>query len=192
MMQDEIRISLMATRQVMEDMLADSMLQQQLVKAVDCCVSALNSGGKLMFVGNGGSAAEAQHFSAEMVGRFLQERQPLPSIALTTDTSAVTAIGNDYGYEHVFSRQVQALGRKGDVLIAMSTSGRSKNIVMAMQAARSAGIATIGLTGIHPREMGELADVSLKVPSSHTPQIQEGHLVLGHLLCGMVEKQLLS
>jgi len=191
-MQDEIRISLMATRQVMEDMLADSMLQQQLVKAVDCCVNALKSGGKLMFVGNGGSAAEAQHFSAEMVGRFLQERQPLPSIALTTDTSAVTAIGNDYGYEHVFSRQVQALGRKGDVLIAMSTSGRSKNIVMAMQAARSAGISTIGLTGIYPRDMGELADVSLKVPSSHTPQIQEGHLVLGHLLCGMVEKQLLS
>jgi D-sedoheptulose 7-phosphate isomerase len=191
-MQDEIRISLMATRQVMEDMLADSMLQQQLVKAVDCCVNALKSGGKLMFVGNGGSAAEAQHFSAEMVGRFLQERQPLPSIALTTDTSAVTAIGNDYGYEHVFSRQVQALGRKGDVLIAMSTSGQSKNIVMAMQAARSAGISTIGLTGIHPRDMGELADVSLKVPSSHTPQIQEGHLVLGHLLCGMVEKQLLS
>ena len=191
-MQDEIRISLMATRQVMEDMLADSTLQQQLVKAVDCCVNALKSGGKLMFVGNGGSAAEAQHFSAEMVGRFLQERKPLPSIALTTDTSAVTAIGNDYGYEHVFSRQVQALGRKGDVLIAMSTSGRSKNIVMAMQAARSAGISTIGLTGIHPRDMVELADVSLKVPSSHTPQIQEGHLVLGHLLCGMVEKQLLS
>jgi D-sedoheptulose 7-phosphate isomerase len=191
-MQDEIRISLLATRQVMEDMLADSALQQQLVKAVDCCVNALKSGGKLMFVGNGGSAAEAQHLSAEMVGRFLQERQPLPSIALTTDTSAVTAIGNDYGYEHVFSRQVQALGRKGDVLIAMSTSGRSKNIVLAMQAARSAGISTIGLTGIHPRDMGELADVSLKVPSSHTPQIQEGHLVLGHLLCGMVEKQLLS
>ena len=191
-MQDEIRISLMATRQVVEDMLADSGLQQQLVKAVDCCVNALKSGGKLMFVGNGGSAAEAQHLSAEMVGRFLQERQPLPSIALTTDTSAVTAIGNDYGYEHVFSRQVQALGRKGDVLIAMSTSGRSKNIVLAMQAARSAGISTIGLTGIHPRDMGELADVSLKVPSSHTPQIQEGHLVLGHLLCGMVEKQLLS
>jgi len=191
-MQDEIRISLLATRQVMEDMLADSALQQQLAKAVDCCVNALKSGGKLMFVGNGGSAAEAQHLSAEMVGRFLQERQPLPSIALTTDTSAVTAIGNDYGYEHVFSRQVQALGRRGDVLIAMSTSGRSKNIVLAMQAARSAGISTIGLTGIHPRDMGELADVSLKVPSSHTPQIQEGHLVLGHLLCGMVEKQLLS
>jgi len=191
-MQDEIRISLLATRQVMEDMLADSALQQQLVKAVDCCVNALKSGGKLMFVGNGGSAAEAQHLSAEMVGRFLQERQPLPSIALTTDTSAVTAIGNDYGYEHVFSRQVQALGRRGDVLIAMSTSGRSKNIVLAMQAARSAGISTIGLTGIHPRDMGELADVSLKVPSSQTPQIQEGHLVLGHLLCGMVEKQLLS
>ena len=191
-MQDQIKISLMATRQVMEDMLADSPLQEQLVRAVDLCVTSLRAGGKLMFAGNGGSAAEAQHFSAEMVGRFLKERQPLPSIALNTDTSALTAIGNDYGYEHVFARQVEALGNRGDVLIAMSTSGRSQNIVRAMQAARAKGIVTIGLTGVHPRDMGELADVALKVPSSHTPQIQEGHLVLGHLLCAMVENQLLS
>ena len=191
-MQNEIKISLMATRQVMEDMLADSLLQEQLVRAVDLCVTSLRAGGKLMFAGNGGSAAEAQHFSAEMVGRFLKERQPLPSIALNTDTSALTAIGNDYGYEHVFVRQIEALGNRGDVLIAMSTSGRSQNIVRAMQAARTKGIVTIGLTGIHPRDMGELADVALKVPSSHTPQIQEGHLVLGHLLCAMVENQLLS
>ena len=147
------------------------------MRAVDLCVTSLRAGGKLMFAGNGGSAAEAQHFSAEMVGRFLKERQPLPSIALNTDTSALTAIGNDYGYEHVFARQIEALGNRGDVLIAMSTSK---------------GIVTIGLTGIHPRDMGELADVALKVPSSHTPQIQEGHLVLGHLLCAMVENQLLS
>lgn len=191
-MQDEIRVSLMATRQVMEDMLADSGLQKALTHAVGSCVAALNAGGKLMFVGNGGSAAEAQHFSAEMVGRFLQERRPLPSIALTTDSSAVTAIGNDYGYDQVFARQVEALGRQGDVLIAMSTSGRSKNIVLALQAARSCGVTTIGLTGLHPRDMAEVSDILLKVPSSHTPQIQEGHLVLGHLLCGMVEKQLLS
>ena len=191
-MQDEIRISLMATRQVMEDMLADSGLQKALTHAVESCVAALNAGGKLMFVGNGGSAAEAQHFSAEMVGRFLQERRPLPSIALTTDSSAVTAIGNDCGYDQVFARQVEALGRQGDVLIAMSTSGRSKNIVLALQAAQSRGVTTIGLTGLHPRDMAEVSDILLKVPSSHTPQIQEGHLVLGHLLCGMVEKQLLS
>ena len=191
-MQDEIKISLMATRQVMEDMLADGPLQEQLLHAVERCVASLRAGGKLMFAGNGGSAAEAQHFSAEMVGRFLKERQPLPSIALNTDTSALTAIGNDYGYEQIFARQVEALGNRGDVLIAMSTSGRSPNIVRAMQAARAKGIVTIGLTGVHPRDMGELADVVLKVPSSHTPQIQEGHLVLGHLLCAMVENQLLS
>jgi D-sedoheptulose 7-phosphate isomerase len=190
-MQDEIRMSLMATRQVMEDMLADADLQHQLVAAVDLCAQSLSSGQKLLFAGNGGSAAEAQHFSAEMVGRFLKERQPLPSIALNTDTSALTAIGNDYGYEHVFARQVQALGQPGDVLIAMSTSGRSKNLVLAMQAAREKNVKTIALTGSHPRDMGELADIVLKVPSSHTPQIQEGHLVLGHLLCGMVEQRLL-
>ena len=165
---------------------------EKLVQASQLIAQCLKRSGKVLICGNGGSAADAQHMAAEMVGRMLLERRALPAIALTTDTSNLTAIGNDYGYEHVFSRQVQALGRKGDVLIAMSTSGRSKNIVMAMQAARSAGISTIGLTGIHPRDMGELADVSLKVPSSHTPQIQEGHLVLGHLLCGMVEKQLLS
>jgi D-sedoheptulose 7-phosphate isomerase len=191
-MQDEIRISLMATRQVMDDMLADAGLQQQLLAAVDHCVAALNSGGKLLFAGNGGSAAEAQHFSAEMVGRFLKERRPLPAIALNTDTSALTAIGNDYGYEQVFARQVEALGNKGDVLIVMSTSGRSKNIVQAMTAARDKGVSTIALTGIHPRDMGELADVVLKVPSSHTPQIQEGHLVLGHLLCALVENRILQ
>ena len=190
-MQDEIRMSLMATRQVMEDMLADADLQHQLVAAVDLCAQSLSAGQKLLFAGNGGSAAEAQHFSAEMVGRFLKERQPLPSIALNTDTSALTAIGNDYGYEHVFARQVQALGQPGDVLIAMSTSGRSKNLVLAMQAAREKNVKTIALTGSHPRDMGELVDIVLKVPSSHTPQIQEGHLVLGHLLCGMVEQRLL-
>lgn len=191
-MQNEIKISLMATRQVMEDMLADTELQASLVKAVEKCAASLNQGGKLLFAGNGGSAAEAQHFSAEMVGRFLKERRPLPSIALSTDTSAITAIGNDYGYEQVFARQVEALGQPGDVLIALSTSGRSANIVAAMKAARAKGLTTIGLTGLHPRDMGELADIALKVPSTHTPQIQEGHLVLGHLLCGMVENQLLS
>lgn len=189
-MQDEIKVSLMATRQMVEDMLASSDLQTSLKDAVDRCAAAIKSGRKLMFVGNGGSAAEAQHFSAEMVGRFLKERRPLPSIALSTDTSALTAIGNDYGYEHVFSRQVDALGHAGDVLIAMSTSGRSQNIVQAMRAARRKAVVTIGMTGVHPRDMLELSDVMLKVPSSHTPQIQEGHLILGHLLCGLVETAL--
>ena len=192
MMQKDIQNSLEASRQMVEQCLADQALQAALVKAVDCCVNALKSGGKLMFAGNGGSAAEAQHFSAEMVGRFLIERKPLASVALSTDTSALTAIGNDYGYDQVFSRQVEALGRSGDVLIVLSTSGRSKNILAAMRAAAALGVATIAFTGREPREIGGLADVVLNVPSSHTPQIQEGHLILGHLLCGLVETQFTS
>ncbi|CAM8643431.1 MAG: D-sedoheptulose-7-phosphate isomerase [Burkholderiaceae bacterium] len=191
-MQKDIQISLEASRQMVEQCLADQALQAALVKAVNCCVNALKSGGKLMFAGNGGSAAEAQHFSAEMVGRFLTERKPLASVALSTDTSALTAIGNDYGYDQVFSRQVEALGRSGDVLIVLSTSGRSKNILAAMRAAAALGVATIAFTGREPREIGALADVVLNVPSSHTPQIQEGHLILGHLLCGLVETQFTS
>lgn len=189
-MQDEIRISLTATRQMVDDMLGNAELQHSLRRAVEACLKAINSGGKLMFAGNGGSAAEAQHFSAELVGRYLKERKALPSIALSTDTSALTAIGNDYGYDQVFSRQIHALGQQGDVLIAMSTSGRSKNIIEAMQAAREKNITTISLTGLHPRDMLSLADIALKVPSTHTPQIQEGHLILGHLLCGLVESGL--
>lgn len=191
-MQKDIQNSLEASRQMVEQCLADQALQAALVKAVDCCVNALKSGGKLMFAGNGGSAAEAQHFSAEMVGRFLIERKPLASVALSTDTSALTAIGNDYGYDQVFSRQVEALGRSGDVLIVLSTSGRSKNILASMRAAAALGVATIAFTGREPREIGALADVVLNVPSSHTPQIQEGHLILGHLLCGLVETQFTS
>ena len=191
-MQKDIQNSLEASRQMVEQCLADQALQAALVKAVNCCVNTLKSGGKLMFAGNGGSAAEAQHFSAEMVGRFLKERKPLASVALSTDTSALTAIGNDYGYDQVFSRQVEALGRSGDVLIVLSTSGRSKNILAAMRAAAALGVATIAFTGREPREIGALADVVLNVPSSHTPQIQEGHLILGHLLCGLVETQFTS
>lgn len=188
-MQKEIQKSLEASRQMVERCLADEALQLALMGAVSCCVNSLKSGGKLMFAGNGGSAAEAQHFSAEMVGRFLKERKPLPSIALSTDTSALTAIGNDYGYDQVFSRQVEALGHRGDVLIVLSTSGRSNNILAAMRAAKAREIATIAFTGLEPREMGSLADVVLNVPATHTPQIQEGHLILGHLLCGLVETQ---
>jgi D-sedoheptulose 7-phosphate isomerase len=192
LMQAEIQQSLKASRQMLEDCLADTALQAELVRAVKACADSLRAGGKLLFAGNGGSAAEAQHFSAEMVGRFLKERRPLPAVALNTDTSAITAIGNDYGFEQIFARQVEALGRQGDVLIAMSTSGRSRNILEAMKTAQSMGMVTIALTGQDPRDMKTLADVVLAVPSGHTPQIQEGHLVLGHLLCGLVENQLLS
>lgn len=190
-MQDAIRISLMATRQMAEDMLADAELQQNLSAAVDCCHQAIAAGHKIFFAGNGGSAAEAQHFSAELVGRFLQNRRAIAAIALHTDTSALTAIGNDFGYEQVFSRQLEALGRAGDVLVSLSTSGKSANVLAAMKTAQSLGMKNIAMTGLHPRDMGPLADITLKVPSGHTPQIQEGHLVLGHLLCALLETRLL-
>lgn len=191
-MKATIQTSLQASQRLVQDLLADDGLQQRLQAAVEACVLCLRGGGKLLFAGNGGSAAEAQHFSAEFVGRFLKEREALASIALHTDTSALTAIGNDYGYEHVFSRQVQALGQRGDILIGLSTSGRSKNILMAMQAAKSKGLLNIALTGQDPRDMGVLADIVLNMPSGQTPQIQEGHLIVGHLLCGLVEEAMLA
>ncbi|MFZ9121642.1 MAG: D-sedoheptulose-7-phosphate isomerase [Burkholderiaceae bacterium] len=191
-MKATIQTSLQASQRLVQDILADEALQQRLQAAVEACVTCLRGGGKLLFAGNGGSAAEAQHFSAEFVGRFLKEREALASIALHTDTSALTAIGNDYGYEHVFSRQVQALGQRGDILIGLSTSGRSKNILLAMQAAKNKGLLNIALTGQDPRDMGALADIVLNMPSAHTPQIQEGHLIVGHLLCGLVEEAMLA
>ncbi|MFM1859831.1 MAG: phosphoheptose isomerase 2 [Pseudomonadota bacterium] len=187
---DHLKRSLQATRQVAEAMLEEAPLHEALLRAVDICATALAQRRRVFFAGNGGSAAEAQHFAAELLGRFLIDRAPLPAMALHVDTSAMTAIGNDFGFDQVFSRQLQGLGQAGDVLVALSTSGRSKNILAAMDAARQMGVSTIAMTGSDPRDMGRLADVVLAVPSTHTPQIQEGHLVLGHLLCDLVERQL--
>lgn len=187
---DHLKQSLRATQQVAQAMLEQPALHEALLKAVAVCAAALSQRRRVFFAGNGGSAAEAQHFAAELLGRFLIDRAPLPAMALHVDTSAMTAIGNDFGFEQVFSRQLQGLGQHGDVLVALSTSGRSKNILLAMEAARQMGISTIAMTGADPRDMGQLADVVLAVPSGHTPQIQEGHLVLGHLLCDLVERHL--
>ena len=140
--------------------------------------------------GNGGSAADAQHIAGELVSRFAFDRPGLPAIALTTDTSILTAVGNDYGYEKLFSRQVQAHGRNGDVLIVYSTSGRSPNILHALDEARASGLICVGFTGNQGGPMLELCDYLLEVPSSETPKIQEGHLMLGHILCGLVENAL--
>jgi D-sedoheptulose 7-phosphate isomerase len=191
-MNTAILSSLAASRQLVLDLEADVALQARLAQAVDLCVEALSAGKKILFAGNGGSAAEAQHFAAELVGRFLKERSPLAAVALNTDTSALTAIGNDYGFEHVFARQVQAIGQAGDVLVGLSTSGRSKNVVLAFQAAQQKGLQTISLTGRDPRDLGPLSTVALNMPSDHTPQIQEGHLIMGHLLCGLIEERLLG
>ena len=149
---------------------------------------ALKKGGKLMIAGNGGSAADAQHLAGEFLSRFSIDRRPLPAVALTTDTSVLTAIGNDYGFEYVFERQVRGLGRPGDVFLALSTSGRSRNILAALRAAREAGITTIGFTGSAASEMPGFCSYCLVAPSSETPVIQQIHMIAGHIICGLVER----
>ncbi len=161
-------------------------------------VSALQAGGKLLIAGNGGSAGDAQHIAAELVGRFALDRKALPTIALTTDTSALTAIGNDYGFEHVFERQVLALGRRGDVLLALSTSGNSPNIVAALKAARDAGLVTIGFCGSGQNAMRPLCDLVLDVPGARgtlapaSALIQQVYMTAAHLICGLVEREMMK
>ena len=180
------------SRKLVEVMAADVALRAEVLDVVARSVAALKRGNKILFVGNGGSAADAQHWAAELVSRFHYDRPGLPGIALTTDTSALTAIGNDYGYERVFSRQIEALGRKGDVLFAISTSGNSKNILLAIDTARAAGIEVVGFTGRSGGAMAERCTVCLRMPSDETPKIQEGHELLGHLICGMVEREMFA
>jgi len=175
---------------IMTAMLADAPLLARVQLAAQACIDCMKAGGKLLLAGNGGSAADAQHIAGEFVSRFAFDRPGLPAIALTTDTSILTAIGNDYGYEKLFARQVQAHGQQGDVFIGYSTSGKSPNVLLALEEARSRGLICIGLTGNRGGAMGELCDHLLEVPSADTPKIQEGHLVLGHILCGLVENAL--
>lgn len=171
-------------------MAADATLRNQITEAVDLCVGALRAGNKMLFAGNGGSAADAQHWAGELVSRFYYDRPGLPAIALTTDTSILTAIGNDYGYDYTFARQVEALGREGDVLVAISTSGRSKNILRALDAAKERDVRVIGFTGAGGGDMAERCDICFRVPSDETPRIQEGHEFIGHLLCALIESEM--
>jgi phosphoheptose isomerase len=159
-----------------------------IARAAELMRDAVLAGKKVLLCGNGGSAADAQHISAELVGRFVLERRPLPAIALTTDTSALTAIGNDYGYEHVFSRQVEALGAPGDVLVAITTSGTSKNVVAAAEVARRLGMKVIGLTGAKGAAFVASCDAGVAVPSMVTARIQECHITIGHLLCEVLDE----
>lgn len=168
-------------------MIRDDALIAALELASMWCAQACQAGGKVMFMGNGGSASDAQHLAGEFVSRFNYDRPGISGIALTVDTSVLTAIGNDYGYEHVFSRQVQACGKAGDVLIGMSTSGNSPNVLRAFDEARRLGIRTIALTGSSGGKMRDLTDICMRVPSTSTPRIQECHILLGHTLCGLVE-----
>ena len=165
-------------------------LDAAISQAIDACVQSLQKGGKLMLCGNGGSAADSQHLAAEFTGRFIKDRPPIAAVALSTDTSALTCIGNDYSFNEIFARQVQALGKAGDCLIAISTSGNSGNVLAAVVAAKSLGISTIGLLGRDGGKLKAQCDVSIVVPSQVTARIQEAHILIGHSLCGAVELKL--
>ena len=160
---------------------------EHLLEAADMIAQAFSEGGRLLICGNGGSAADAQHFAAEFVNRFLIERPPLPALALTTDSSILTSIGNDYTFNEIFVKQVKALGKPGDVLWAMSTSGNSPNVIAALAAARTMGIKTIAMTGAGGGEAKNHADLLIAVPTGMTPRIQELHAILGHLICELVD-----
>lgn len=186
-MQGYIADQIGQTQRLMQAMQNAPQLARALEQAARACIQCLQGGGKLLLAGNGGSAADAQHIAGEFVSRFAFDRPGLAAMALTTDTSVLTAIGNDYGYEHLFARQLEAMGREGDVFVAYSTSGRSPNILAALRQAKASGLVTVGMTGNRGGLMGELCDHLLAVPAQDTPKIQEGHLVLGHILCGLVE-----
>jgi len=156
--------------------------------AANLCIDCLQNGGKILIFGNGGSAADAQHIAAEMVGRYKVERKGLPAIALTTDTSALTSIGNDYGYNHIFDRQVEALANEGDAVIGISTGGSSANVISALKLANKLGCKTIGLSGRDGGEMNTLCDINLVVPAEDTPRIQEMHIVIGHTICHLIDQ----
>lgn len=182
-----VRVQLERGIRVLQQMAADEALQQELVRAAEATVAALKKGGKLLVAGNGGSAADAQHLVAELVCRLRQDRRALRAVALTTDTSILTAVANDYGFERSISRQIEALGDAGDVFLGISTSGNSPNILRALEAARARGLCTVGLTGAGGGEMAALCDVLIAVPSTVTMYIQQAHLTLEHLFCMLIE-----
>ncbi len=177
-----------ASTGVLKRMAADPVLKERIAVVAEAWTRTIRNGGKVLFAGNGGSAGDAQHFAGELVSRFNYDRPGMAGVALTTDTSVLTAIGNDYGYEHSFSRQVQALARPGDVLVCISTSGNSPNVLRALAQARAMGVLTIGFTGRDGGAMAALCDIEVRTPAEATPLIQQGHLVIGHLACALTEE----
>lgn len=187
-MLDEIRSHLKAHQKVVQTI--EERLTTGISRVAVMIGDALKDGKKLLLMGNGGSAADAQHFAAEIVGRFRMERRGLPAMALSTDTSILTAIGNDYGFEAIFRRQVEALASEGDVVIGISTSGTSENVFSALSLARNMGCRTVGLLGRDGGTIRDIVDIDLTVPSEDTPRIQEGHIMMIHIICDLVEKRL--
>ncbi len=189
-MNSYITQSMRDAHEVILNLLEDEKFLLKLESTAKKCIECLENGGKILLAGNGGSAADAQHIAGEFVSRFAFDRPGLPAIALTTDTSILTAIGNDYGYEKLFARQVQALGSDKDVLIGYSTSGASENIIRAFEEARKKGLYVIGFTGNRGGRIVDLCDSLIEIPSSETPRIQEGHALIGHILCGLIEAEI--
>lgn len=185
-----IKNQIQASIDTKQNILDDEALMQTIAQVGRECVALYRNGKKTLLAGNGGSAADAQHIAAELVGRYGFDRPSIPSIALTTDTSNLTAIGNDYGYDQVFSRQMEGMGNEGDLFIGISTSGNSENIVKAINAAKVKGVKTVALVGRDGGEMAKLADYAIVVPSNATPRIQESHILIGHMICDIIEKEL--
>jgi D-sedoheptulose 7-phosphate isomerase len=176
--------------ETLEAAAGDQALNRTIHRIAQAIAASLRAGGKTLLAGNGGSAADAQHIAGELLSRLNFDRNPLPAVALTADTSVLTAVGNDYGFDHVFERQVRGLGRRGDVFVAISTSGRSPNILLALKAAREAGLITVGFTGNRNSEMNALCDHCLAAPSHETPLIQQIHIVAAHAICSLIERDL--
>ena len=189
-MADKVRQIITSSIDVKTKLLADEQLLKTIDEVTALIIKAFSSGNKVLFCGNGGSAADAQHLSAEFSGRFYKDRKPLPSEALHCNTSYLTAVANDYGYDEVYSRMIAGLGQKGDVLVALSTSGNSVNITNALQAATEIGMITVGFTGEGGGKMRNLCQHLVNVPSNDTPRIQEAHIMIGHIVCQLVEEGL--
>jgi D-sedoheptulose 7-phosphate isomerase len=184
-MMEMIQRELQAHKETIERTMEE--LQTHIYTACVIASETINNGGKILLFGNGGSAADAQHIAAELSGRYKKERRGLPGLALTTDTSVLTAVGNDYGYDRVFDRQVEALAKAGDLLIGISTSGNSKNVLRALSLGRNMGCKTIGLSGRDGGAMNEFCDINIVVPSEDTPRIQEMHILIGHTICQAID-----
>ncbi len=190
MTETTIQKSIRESIAVKQALLNDTVFLQKIAHAADTLIAAFRADGKVLFCGNGGSAADAQHIAAELSGRFYTDRPPLYAEALHVNSSYVTAVANDYGYDEVYARMVQAAGRAGDVLVGLSTSGNSPNVLKAIEVAKKQGMVVVGFTGSSGGKMAALCDVLLNVPSADTPRIQEAHILLGHILCEIVEREM--
>ena len=189
-MLEYIRGQVAASAQTKQKILEDTLFLEKIAAVIKVCVQVYKNKNKILIAGNGGSAADAQHFAAELVGRYGFDRPSLPALALTTDTSNLTAIGNDYGYDFVFSRQLEGMAEEGDLFIGISTSGNSENILNAFKSAKQKGVITVALTGRDGGKMADAADYTLIVPSDATPRIQESHLLIEHMICDAIEKEM--